>query len=69
MRTPEIVEVTTTCPECGWAGALEVIVLPFQRVRGSKDQIYKTTTWAACPGCAHEWKLSVSTARHEVVAA
>ena len=69
MKTPEIVVVATTCPACGWSGTTEVIVLPFQRVRGSRDQIYKTTTWAVCPGCSHEWKLAVSTAGDKVVAA
>lgn len=69
MKTPEIVVVATTCPECGWTGEMEVIVLPFVRVRGSRDQIYKTTTWANCPGCSHEWKLAVSTAGDKVVAA
>ena len=63
MRNPEIVEVTATCPECGRTAELEVIVVPFQRVRGRKDQIHKTSTWANCPGCGHEWQLDGSVAR------
>ena len=57
MLLPEIIKHTVTCPSCRATVTVEAVHFAHQRVFGSRDRIYKSSTWQSCEACGCEWEI------------